>query len=194
MTRRWWGMAAAFLLSGCAAFTSLRSDISTFGEWPTGRSPGSYAFERLPSQQTEPEFMLRLERAATPALQAAGFGAAPAGQVADVTVQLAYRSTRADVDPWVDPIWWRGAVVGPRRPWLGPRWPIAMQADFPRYEREVALLIRDAATGKPLYEARAAHEGSGQASDSLVNALFRAALIDFPRTGINPRSVVVPLP
>ena len=42
---------AAALLGGCAALSSVSSDVASFGEWPAGRAPGSYAFERLPSQQ-----------------------------------------------------------------------------------------------------------------------------------------------
>ena len=38
-------------LGGCAAMRSVSSEVSTFGEWPATRKPGTYAFERLPSQQ-----------------------------------------------------------------------------------------------------------------------------------------------
>ena len=48
------------LLAGCAAMRSLSTEVSSYGEWPAGRQPGSYAFERLPSQQaraTETELL-----------------------------------------------------------------------------------------------------------------------------------------
>jgi hypothetical protein len=63
----------------------------------------------------------------------------------------------------------------------------------PRYEREVALLIRDRASGKPLFEARASSEGFQGQTTSLLLPLFAATLVDFPRLGVNPRRVSVPL-
>jgi hypothetical protein len=38
------------------------------------------------------------------------------------------------------------------------------------------------------------NEGGFSGSDSLYAALFEAALMDFPRTGPNPRTVRVQLP
>jgi hypothetical protein len=186
------GLALASL-GGCAALNTIRADIATYGDWPAGRSPGRYAFDRLPSQDAQPEASARLEDAARPALEAAGFVAAAPGQTPDVLVQVAARSTRTEVELWADPFWWRGGWGPGRRAWPYP----PLWADVharSRYEREVALLVRDQASGRPLYEARASNEGSAGAGASMLQALFRAALTDFPRTGPNPRSVVVTLP
>ena len=68
------------------------------------------------------------------------------------------------------------------------------QHEFPRFEREVAVLIRDRASGKPLYEARASREDGSRGDTAVVSAMFEAALTDFPRTGLNPRQVTVTLP
>ena len=46
--------ALAALLSGCAA-TQLDANVHTVGTWPQGRAPGTFAFERLPSQQARAE-------------------------------------------------------------------------------------------------------------------------------------------
>jgi hypothetical protein len=185
----------AALLSACAAFSSVSSDVSSFGEWPASRAPGSYAFERLPSQQSQPAESDALEKAATAALQKAGFTAVAAGQEPDVLVQVGTRTTRADRALWDDPLWWRGGFGYWRQgPWFGPTWGLHMRTDYPRYEREVAVLIRDRRSGKPLFEARASNEGTAQAYGALVAAMFEAALMDFPRTGVNPRRVVVQLP
>ena len=80
--------------------------------------PGTYAFDRLPSQQAQPESQQRLEDAAHQALAALGFTAAPAGATPDVLVQLGARVTRYDSAPWADPWWWRGALLVRRT--LGP--------------------------------------------------------------------------
>lgn len=182
-------------LSGCAALNTVHAELSTWGDWPASRAPGSYAFDRLPSQQSDPETAVRVETAAATALAQAGFRPAGADEKPDVLVQVASRTTRTMTgDPWDDPLWWRGGFGIHRHTWIGPVWVIDTRFDRTRYERQVALLLRDAASGKPLYEARAANEGSTGGSDALMAALFRAALIDFPRHGPNPRPVKVTLP
>jgi len=65
---------------------------------------------------------------------------------------------------------------------------------WPGYDREVAVLIRDRATGQLLYEARASNNGASSAINPLLPAMFSAALKDFPAGGPNPRRVSVELP
>lgn len=181
---------AVAALSGCAALTSLPSEVSTFGAWPAARAPGLYVFERLPSQQTDPARQQALEEAAAPALEAVGFRAAAGREAADVTVQLAARLVR------VEPVWmgpgWVGVWRGGGDPWVGAWWGWGGLMDAPRHEREVALLIRDRAGGQPLYEARAASSGASVLDARTLGAMFDAALKDFPAAGPNPRSVTVP--
>ena len=184
---------AATLLAGCAALNTMPAEISTWGDWPADRKPGRYAFDRLPSQAAQPEAAARLEDAARAALEAAGFSTAAPGDKPDVLVQVAARNSRADLDIWADPLWWRGGWLPGRRVWVEPLWWPDLHART-RYEREVALLLRDAESGKPLYEARASNEGANAGGSALQQALFRAALADFPRTGPNPRQVTVTLP
>ena len=187
--------AAALGLAGCAALKAVTSDVWSFGEWPVGRGPGTYAFERLPSQEARAQETEALEAAARPALEKAGFRLATAGQEPDVTVQVGARTTRYDYGPWAEPLWFRGGFGYWRRgPWLGPSWGISATYEPLRYDREVALLIRERASGKPLFEARVSNDGSTSASHAVLGAMFQAALVDFPKTGINPRRVTVPLP
>lgn len=181
-------------LAGCAALNTVQADLSTWGDWPADRKPGSYAFDRLPSQQARADETERLEAAARPALEKAGFVPAAPGATPDVLVQVAARTSRTATDLWADPLWWRGGFGYYRRSWTGPVWVISPHFDSSRYDREVALLLRDGASGKPLYEARVSNEGSTAGSDSLVAALFQGALVDFPRNGPNPRTVSVTLP
>lgn len=189
-------LAGSLLLGGCAALRSVPSEVSAYGDWPAGRKPGSYAFERLPSQQARAEEADALEAAARPALAKAGFVPAAPGAEPEVLVQVAARSGRAMLGPWNDALWWRGSFGHYRHsPWMGPRWGLGLGYDTLRYEREVALLLRDRANGKPLFETRASNEGSSSqiGSDTLA-AMFEAALLDFPQLGVNPRRVVVELP
>jgi hypothetical protein len=189
-------LAAALLAAGCAGMNTVTSDVSSFGEWPRGRAPGSYTFERLPSQQAAADQQAALEDAARPALQKAGFVPAAPGARADVTVQVGARVTRTQASPWDDPFWWRwGAGY-----WhgIGRRGGFGLSASFPltpatQYEREVALLIRDNATGNPLYETRASSSGTGYGGTPTLAAMYQAALADFPLPAISPRRISVPV-
>jgi hypothetical protein len=195
--RAWLGaaLAASLLLSGCAGLNTLTAEVSSFGEWPADRKAGTYAFERLPSQQARAAEAEALEAGARGALAQAGFRPAADGAAPDVLVQVGSRVGRADA-PWADPFWWRGGFGAWRpNPWAGPRWGLSAQFDLSaRYEREVALLIRDRASGKPLFEARASHESvSTSASGATLAAMFSAAMADFPKLGLNPRRVTATL-
>jgi len=186
---------AGLLLAGCAGIHSVSSDVSSFGDWPAGRAPGTYAFDILPSQQAEPAQTERLEAAARPALAKAGFTPVAAGQTPDVLVQVGARISRQDSPLWNDPFWWRGDFGYWRYgPWMGPSWNWSVQYTSPRYDREVAVLLRDRATGKPLFEARAVNDGLSGFDDQMLAAMFHAALADFPHLGINPRTVTITLP
>ena len=185
---------ATLTLGGCAGLATLSSEVASYGDWPAGQAPGSYTFERLPSQQGRAQEQDALEAAARPALEAAGFKPAAAGTEPQVLVQVGARVTRADRSPWDDPLWWRGSFGYWRYgPWPGPSWRLGMRMDSPRYDREVAVLLRDRASGKPIYEARASNDGYSMGNAPLLAAMFAAALKDFPAVGLNPRTVVVPL-
>ena len=190
-------MAVTSLIVGCATTRSVPSEVSSMGEWPAGRPAGTFAFDRLPSQQARAAEMDEAEGAARGALHKAGFVAVAPGAQPDVLVQVGTRNGRSSQGPWSDSVWWRGSYGYYRGgPWLwGPHWGMGGYYDTLRYDREVALLIRDRASGKPLFEARASNEGSSpNASTATLAAMFEAAMFDFPRLGINPRRVVVDLP
>ena len=189
-----WLLAAA-LLGGCATVRTLSTEVSSFGEWPADRAAGTYVFGRLPSQQAQPETSQILESAARGALEKAGFKPVEAGKEPSVLVQVGARDARQMVSPWDDQLWWRGGFGYWRYgPWMSPRWGLNMRYDAPRYEQQVAVLVRDRASGKPLYETRAAVESNLRADDAVFGALFEAALMDFPHQGMNPRQVVVQIP
>jgi hypothetical protein len=189
----WCGVA--LVLTGCAGLRNISSEVSSFGEWPADRKPGTYAFERLPSQAALPAEATAIEAAALPALAQAGFSPVASGQQPDVLVQVGARTSLTTLSPWADPLWWRGGFGYWRAaPWPSSRWSYGLRAEFPRYEREVALLIRERGSGKPLFEARASSEGSSDSYAGLMTAMFNAALMDFPKLGLNPRTVVTTLP
>lgn len=190
--------ALAVALSGCAALNTVTSEVATYGDWPAGRAPGRYAFERLPSQQARPAQQANLEAAAARALEGAGFTAAADAAQVDVIVQIGARISRTDIYPWDDPLWWRWGGGY----WHSPAWRPHSRAVFyanlnagwyTRYERSVALLLRDRASAVPLFEAHAQTDGTTSGDNALITAMFEAAMKDFPATGAtNPRQVSVP--
>ena len=185
---------AAAALAGCAGMYTVTSDVSSYGQWPAGRAPGTYAFERLPSQQANAEQQTQLEEAAKGALEKAGFTAAPDAKSADVTVQIGARVTRYDYAPWDDPFWFHGGYWGRRGFRGGPYWGFgATYGATTQYDREVAVLLRDRKSGAPLYETRAQSEGGYSGRPELLAAMFEAALKDFPTPAISPRRVSVPV-
>ncbi len=192
-------LLAATLVAGCAALNTVTSDVTTFSEWPADRKPGRYAFERLPSQKANATRSADLEAAAARALEKAGFTAAPDAAQADVIVQIGARINRAEVSPWDDPLWWRWGGGYWRSPsWRAPR--SAFYGGFnaswysQRYERNVAVLLRDRASSVPLFEAHAQTEGGTTGDAALLGAMFEAALQGFPaKDAQNPRRVSVSL-
>jgi Domain of unknown function (DUF4136) len=172
--------------------------VAASGKAPSSRAPGRYAFERLPSQEAQAEQQQRLEAAAAPALARAGFSPVVSGETPDLLVQVGARSSRSELAVWDDPFWWHGGFsYGRRGPWRGPIWNFGMHGYYPSsrsVEREVALLVRERDSARPLFEARASSEGLYSLDTKTAQAMFDAALTDFPRVGLNPRTVTVPTP
>lgn len=195
-------LAAGLLLGACTAMKTVTSEVSTYGDWPAARGAGSYTIERLPSQQGAGQQQDEIEQAAHQALQAAGFKPAVDGASPDVVVQIGARITRYDRAPWDDPLWWH--PYGMR--WVGPAWPGPASPFWSpwsfrwrydtrtEYQREVGVLLRDKATGQPLYEARARNDGITAGGQAMVAAMFTAALKDFPKVQNEPHDVSVVMP
>lgn len=197
------GAAAVLSLTACASLNSVSADAQSFGSWPAARQAGTFAFERLPSQQRDAAGQATLEDAARGALLKAGFTEASDPKAADVLVSLGARITRTATAPWDDPLWWRWNGnyfqwrYGPAwRPYYN-RWGFAYPMDpmmERRYDREVALLLRDRKSNEPLYEARASNDGLTEGDVRLLGALFEASMADFPQTRPEPHSASVALP
>lgn len=181
-------LIATATLAGCASLNSLTSEVSSYTQWPADRKPGSYAFERLPSQQTRPQQQQVLEDSARPALEAAGFTPAADASASEYIVALGARVSATE-QYYDDPFWWRGGIYAHRfsRPW--PYYGIGFGIPSTTYEREVALLIRDRKSGQPLYETRASNDGGSPSIQSLLPAMFEAAMKDFPAGSVTPRQV-----
>lgn len=195
---RWatWSLVASLLLGGCATTGTLDSEVTSFSQWPAERRITTFSFERLPSQQADGERQQQLETAARPAFLRAGFREVAPSAKPDVTVQVGLRTSR-DAQPefWDDPFFfpgpWPYARHG-RGAWGGWGYPPMMSYRSPRYDHAVLVLLRDAASGKPLYETHASFMSYGGLDLDTLAALFDAAMKDFPQPAISPRQVRVP--
>ena len=190
------GLAALLATGGCA--TQISSDVSTFGSWPADRQPDTYVFERLPSQQDQPD-QQRMEDAARPAIESAGFKPAPDAQSADVVVMLGTRLVANHFSPFDDPIWWNSGLYRPRFGsvgvvGMGRGFAFGLDDTLRRYVREVSVLIRDRKSGRVVYETRASSDGVSPLTPALMTAMFQAAMTPFPGTDEKARSVTTPLP
>jgi hypothetical protein len=196
-------LAALACLAACTGPYTITADVSSYGSWPGDREAGTYAFERLPSQALSRR-QAELEYAARPALERAGFKAVTDPKSADVLVSLGAQVSVQDYPYWGDPYWWgwRGGYGYWRHGGYGRYggfgyWPYAGYgygygpyggwgpwgygwADR-RYEREVAVLVRDRRSNEPVFEAHASSNGMLAGDAALLSAMFQAALSDFPR-------------
>jgi hypothetical protein len=180
--------AAAVVLSGCAGGYLLDNQVQTFSGLTAAPSNPSYRFERLPSQQN-PE-QAQVEALADGALFRAGFkrdDAAPRyGVQASARVQ---RVLSPYADPWDMGFGWglgfhrRGIGIGLGGPFG--------RMESPWYQREVAIVVRELATQKVVYETRAMNAGPWMDNNAVLAAMFGAALQGFPNPPQGQRRVDV---
>jgi len=207
---------AALLLSGCASVILVDNQVESFPRWQdrpanaaVPAAPQVYRFERLPSQQQEQRGgrgQEELERYAEASLAKLGWTRAAANVPAPWAVQVGANNVRLPRAPWEDP-WDYGwgpfghpfampgrdyVVTGSGQvvffPMMAPRY------ETPYYQRTVSLVIRDAASGRVVYETRAAHDGRWNSTPELWTAMLDAALQGFPAppTGVRQVNIEVP--
>jgi hypothetical protein len=174
------------MLPGCTGLRLVDNQVISFA--PQKITPGaSYRFERLPSQQTQPDSQNQLEELATQALTKVGLARSEA---AALTVQVNVQQLQV-VNPESAPFGWgfgRGGLhVGHHRPWFHDL------GTAPLYWREVSLVMRDA-QGKVVFESHATHEGIWSDSQNILAAMLDAALKDFPTPPSGARRVDIEIP
>lgn len=190
-------LVAAVLLTGCAGLSVLDTRVQSYSALATLPAPPTYRFERLPSQLNDPA-QPRLEALADASLARVGLrrdDAAPAFHV------QAWARWQQAVSPWAPPGWggwngWGSVGLGTHRGvglGVGIGFPLGLP-DPPWYQREVGLILRDAASGRVLYETHAFHEGHWLEPARAWSAMLDAALQGFPQPPTGLRRVNVQLP
>lgn len=194
-------------LAGCAGMRIIDSSVLSVADAPADYmwQGATYRFERLPSQKDDPGAAIA-EQQAERALAAVGLSrlesgsAAPAAKQPRLSVLVGFQgfqylpSNVMGRPYWGDLDFFGG--VGRGTPW-GSGWGLGMGLNLPpppRYRREVSLIMRDLASGRVVYETRAAFDGPWSDSEPVFAALFRAALADFPRPPAGQRRVDIEIP
>lgn len=187
-------------LGGCASVYRVDSQVQSFDSWDGAvapQPPQTYRFERLPSLREADAASSQdaLEELTRAALARVGWNLADPASAAPWTVQVQAGALKFPRAPWDDPWSGFGPAWGPYPGWGGLWGPgMFMRMDLPYYERKVSLVVRQAATGRVVYETRAAHDGRWNSSPELWGAMLDAALRDFPKPPAGPRQINIDLP
>lgn len=207
------GLALALVsLGGCASVFLVDNQVQSFARWTepvapadppitVPQPPQTYRFERLPSQRQSPgaEEQDQVEALARDALAQRGWTPAAVGVDPPWVVEVSAASLRLPRAPWETP-WdkhWSG--FGPSPYLVHPNghvmWsPVFLNLETPYYQREVSLVIRQASSGRVVYETRAAHDGRWNSTPALWRAMLDAALQGFPNPPNGPRQVNIEIP
>lgn len=191
----------SLLLGGCA--TTIRSDVTTFHQWPAQLTDKSYAFVAAAPQDNTLELQ-SYENLVRGQLNRLGFhesAQAPALQVTmrfstiDVPTQVIY-PTYAGVGPYSP----RFAYMGWRRrywggwysPFYDPFWGPAFDVEEEhRYHRQMQLSILSAGDGKRLFDVTVRNVSRRMSTPAVMPALVQSAFEGFP--GPNGGSRIVEL-
>ena len=182
--------AAALLLAGCATGYRLDNQVQSFSQITTLPANPTYRFERSLSQQVDPA-QQALEALADPALHKAGLRRDDVSPRYSVQVTArAERTLSPYADPWDRWGWGGGWGVGFGGRGVG----IGFGGPFPRGDnfwihREVNVLVRELSTNRVVYETRAVNDGPWLDNQSVLPAMFDAAMQGFPNPPQGPRRV-----
>ena len=197
------GAVFAMLLTGCA--TTVRSDVTTFHQWPAQIEDKSYVFEAPPVADDTLEYRA-YQDLVRGQLARLGFRTATGGQPA-LTVSMRFSTTEVPVrvvepitpfaHPFAHPFYrpyfhparrfgYRGMY---RRYWGGfysspfydPFWSPAYQVSVEnRYRRELQVGIKSAADGKRLFDVTVHNTSRELSTPALMPALVQSAFEGFP--------------
>jgi hypothetical protein len=190
--------ALTLLLTGCAS--TIRSDVTTFHEWPAALPDKTYALEAPPPQDDTLELrsyqnLVRTELARL-GFQEAAAGTAPALKVSmrftttDVPVRVLepdfpmYSVSARFMSPYAYRPYWGGRRYwgGWYGPFYDPFWHGTTYTEVIKhyYNREVQVAIKSAADGKRLFDVTVRNSSREMSTPSVMPALVQSAFTGFP--------------
>jgi hypothetical protein len=194
------GAVFAMLLTGCA--TTIRSDVTTFHQWPAQIEDKSYVFEAPPMHDDTLEYRA-YQDLVRGQLARLGFRYAAEGKPA-LTVSMRFTTTEVPVrvvepvtplfhplhHPLYHPMYRpvpRFGHRGLRRPYWGyhpfydPFWSPAYQVSIEhQYRRELQVGIKSAQDGKRLFDVTVHNTSRELSTPALMPALVQSAFEGFP--------------
>jgi hypothetical protein len=196
--------ALTLLLGGCA--TTIRSDVTTFQQWPAQMADKTYGFE-VPAAQEDTLEWRTYQEMVRGQMARLGFHDSGASKPA-VTVGMHFTTIDVPVrvvqaaDPFFFPEPVRFRFVGPhhRRYWGGwyspfydPFWGSMYYTErtVHQYQRELHVTIRSGMDGKQLFDVTVHNTSRERATPVVMPALVQSAFQDFP--GPNGGSRVIEL-
>lgn len=176
-------------LSACGIPRKIDSEVQSFVGTAGAAVGATYRFERLPSQQSQPELQERVEALAQTALQRVGLTRDDLRARYSVQVE-------AQVVQFPAPLGRHAHLIPPYVNADGsPAYsPLAFLSEPPWYQHSVRLVLRDIQSGQIAYETSAHFEGPWSDSDALWPAIMEAALRDYPHPPQGPHKVIIELP
>ena len=195
----------SLLLGGCA--TSIRSDVTTFQQWPAQLTDRSYAFETPPPQDNTLELQ-SYQNLVRAQLDRLGFHEQP--QAPELKVSM--RFTTTDVPTLVAYPAFPSAAFGPRfysprfayvgwrrrywggwySPFYDPLWGPAYEVEEEhRYHRQLQVGIASARDGKHLFDVTVRNVSRTMSTPAVMPALVQSAFTDFPGPNGGARVIVL---
>lgn len=195
------GAAVTMLLTGCA--TTIRSDVTTFHQWPAQIQDKSYAFEVPPPQDDTLE-MRSYQELVRAQLANLGFHDSGASRPA-LLVSMHFTTTdmpvRLVTPMYASPFYsTRFSYVGRRRVWGGSMFSPVYDPFFSgpyedetvhRYQRELRVAIRSANDGKRLFDVTVRNLSGEMSTPKVMPALVMSAFEGFPGPSGVARTVVL---
>lgn len=192
--------ACTVMLAGCA--TTIRSDVTTFQQWPAQLPSKTYSIDAPAPQDDTLEVRSYLDLVRG---QLARLGFQEAGADAALKVKMRFRTTDVPVqvvqaiDPFFTPSA-RFGYWGPRRhfasayyggfydPFWGGR---AGYQVIERhvYQRDLQVAIRSAKDGKPLFDVTVHNNSTQPSTPALMPALVQSAFEGFPGPNGGARTI-----
>jgi hypothetical protein len=197
---------ASALMAGCATPPSVKSQVTTFSEWPAGQQDKTYVFERTKEQNDSLEYR-SYENLVRAELQRLGFTEASNAGSIKLKASLDYGISTRDVhvnepvllnSPYPYPPYppyrygpaWRGYYSPFYDPfWYGPPMVERREFNYQVFTRHLKVTLTQASDGKKIHETTVVSEGTNGSLAAVMPYMVRSAFMDFPGNNGVPRVV-----
>ena len=179
-------------LSACSIPRMIDSQVQSFVGTAGAEQSATYRFERLPSQQSQPEIQERVEAMAKVALQRVGLTlATPADSQARYSIQVEVQVAQFQPPPRRSTHLIAPFVNADGSPAYSP---LLFLSEPPWYIHTAHLVMRDTQNGQVAYETSGRFEGPWSDSATLWPVVLESALQGYPHPPQGVRTVTIELP